>query len=128
MTRPNLGAIGEESARRYFGEKGWPVLARNWRCPEGELDLIVQEGETIVFVEVRTRSSLRFGTPEESLTAAKRSHLKRAGETYLEAAGLVERDWRVDLIAIECSRTGTIRRFDHIRDVLDDPNRAPIRS
>jgi putative endonuclease len=123
-----LGAIGEESARRYFGEKGWPVLARNWRCPEGELDLIVQEGETIVFVEVRTRSSLRFGTPEESLTAAKRSHLMRAGETYLEAAGLVERDWRVDLIAIECSRTGTIRRFDHIRDVLDDPNRAPIRS
>lgn len=120
MTRPDLGAIGEEEARRHFSKMGWPLLARNWRCPEGELDLVFKEGETIVFVEVRTRSGQDFGYPEETITAAKRRRLLRAGKAYLDSLDLFETNCRFDLVAIECTPAGLIRRFEHIEDVLDD--------
>ena len=73
--RIRLGNRGEQLARQYLQEQGYRILATNYRCSWGEIDIVAQEESEIVFVEVRTRRSAEFGTPEESLTPAKAQHL-----------------------------------------------------
>jgi hypothetical protein len=63
-----LGRRGEDLATAYLRQQGYVILARNWRCPVGEIDIVAREGEILAFVEVRTRRGDRFGTPEESIT------------------------------------------------------------
>ena len=71
-----LGAFGEELAAQYLREAGMEILARNWRCRYGELDLIVREAELTAFVEVKTRSGFGFGTPAEAVTFAKQQRIR----------------------------------------------------
>jgi putative endonuclease len=78
-----LGADGEDQVARWYVERGFRVLARNWRCSEGELDLIAAAGDLIVICEVKTRSSLRFGSPFEAVGPAKQRRLRRLGAIWL---------------------------------------------
>ena len=78
MKRHHVGAWGEEIASQYLEAKGYTILARNWRTQEGEVDLVAQDGETVVFVEVKTRTSKEFGWSEESITLTKRRRLQRS--------------------------------------------------
>ncbi|MDP8937634.1 MAG: YraN family protein [Actinomycetota bacterium] len=71
----------------WYAERGYTVLARNWRCPSGELDLVVRRGRTVVFCEVKTRSSTAFGAPVEAVTPVKQARLRRLAGCWLEAAG-----------------------------------------
>ena len=109
-----LGDAGERYAARLLEAAGHTVLARQWRCPEGELDLVTLDGDELVFVEVRTRRGDRFGTPEESVDPRKAARLLRLGDHYLAAHPEHERRiWRVDLVAIVLDAAGRVARATH---------------
>ena len=79
-----VGRFGEQLAARTLSETGLRILARNWRCDQGELDIVAQEGATIVFVEVKTRSTTAFGTPAEAVTPAKAARIHRLALRWLD--------------------------------------------
>jgi putative endonuclease len=103
--RQNLGKWGEALAADYLGQRGYLLLERNARTPYGELDLVMRQGETIVFVEVKTRISAAYGLPEESITPRKQEHLLNAARHYLQSHTDIGGDWRVDVIAIRRMRS-----------------------
>jgi putative endonuclease len=113
-----LGRHGEDRAAAYLKRQGYAILARNWRCPLGELDIVAREGETLVFVEVRARRSDRLGTPEESITPAKQARLVELAQTYLQETGQSDQDWRIDVVAIEVGRQGEVKRLNLIRNAV----------
>lgn len=122
MNRRELGERGEAIAIRHLERKGYRILERNWHTARGELDLVAMDGGTVVVVEVKTRSGRTFGLPEDAMTHTKRRRLLRAAWSYLEQHGLLDADWRVDLIAVELGRDGAIGRLDHYLNVVaDDP-------
>lgn len=102
-SRQALGRWGEALAAEYLVQRGYILLERNVRTPYGELDLVMRQGEGIVFVEVKTRSSRTFGLPEESITRRKQEHLLQAAQYYIQTHMEVGGDWRVDVIAIQRS-------------------------
>ena len=116
--RVSLGRRGEQLAEQKLTASGYAVLARNYRCPAGELDLIARCGETLVFVEVRTRRGQAFGLPEASLTRRKRQHLIAAAQTYLQANALSDAAWRIDVVAVELSPQGELLRVDIIENAI----------
>ncbi len=99
--RQQVGRWGEQLAEQFLLERGCQLIERNARTPYGEIDRIVRQDGVTVFVEVKTRSSLAFGLPEESITARKREHLLNASQAYLQAHPELDGDWRVDVIAIQ---------------------------
>jgi putative endonuclease len=80
----SLGMSGEEAAAAWYVANGYDVVARNWRCREGELDLIVRTGRTYVFCEVKTRTSRAFGAPVEAITRDKQQRVRRLAATWLQ--------------------------------------------
>jgi len=96
-----LGASGEDAAARFYRSHGYEILARNWRVKEGELDLVCRRGETIVFVEVKTRSSNRFGTGAEAVTPAKQRRLRTLAVLWLKASGTRSHRLRFDVIDVD---------------------------
>ncbi len=83
LERQALGNYGEQRVAEWYQEQGYVILARNWRCRAGELDLVVRRGPVVVFCEVKTRSSDRFGVPAEAVTASKRARLRRLAVAWL---------------------------------------------
>ena len=116
--RKQLGDAGEEIAARELIQRGYLVRDRNWRSAEGELDIVARQGQTLVFVEVRTRRGDRFGTPEDSITPAKRAHLVAAAQAYLQAHALEDCDWRIDVVAVEMTTRGQLVRVDVIENAV----------
>jgi putative endonuclease len=98
--RRALGAAGEARAAAWYEARGYRVLARNWRCRDGELDLVVARGRAVVFVEVKARRSDRFGTPAEAVTPAKQVRLRALALRWLEATGARPSSLRFDVVAI----------------------------
>jgi putative endonuclease len=98
--RQALGAWGEQHAVHHLESKGCRIVATNWRCPAGEVDIIALDDECLAFVEVRTRRGQAYGTPEESITPRKLAHMIAVAETYV-----YEKDWkgnwRLDVVAIQ---------------------------
>ncbi len=112
--RADVGAWGEAIATRYLSACGYTIRDRNWRHGHGELDIVAQRGECIVFVEVRTRRSDAFGAPEESLQPRKQAKLIETAQAYLEAHALAELQWQIDVIAIDLDARNAVKRLDHI--------------
>lgn len=98
--RRELGQSGEAAAAAWYEENGYEVLARNWRCRQGEIDLIVRRARTVVFCEVKTRASLAFGAPVEAITREKRDRLRRLAARWLADAGFPVREIRFDVVSI----------------------------
>ncbi len=111
--RFGLGAWGEREAEKYLAKKGFELICRNFRAREGEIDLIMLDQGEIVFVEVKTRISAEYGSPEESVTRKKIARMVQAAETFLEREARQEDDWRMDIVAIECTHTKEILRLEH---------------
>jgi putative endonuclease len=121
-TRRALGAFGEAAARSHLLRAGYRILASNWRCPIGEIDLVAQLGGQLVFVEVRTRRADGPVAPEESLSPAKRRRLAALAFAYLEGAAPPEPPppFRIDLIAVAVDRAGRVARLDHIVSAIEE--------
>ncbi|HRQ37117.1 MAG TPA: YraN family protein [Chloroflexota bacterium] len=115
--RKKLGAWGERVAATYLESQGYRLIARNWRCRHGEIDLIAQAGELILFVEVKTRRGRDMGMPEEALTPAKSRKLIALAETYMAEYDL-DADWRIDLVAVELDKSGKLLRCEHIPNAV----------
>jgi putative endonuclease len=115
--RTRLGRRGEEAAWRHIEGLGWKVLARRHRTRLGEIDLIAEEGGTLVFVEVRSRRSRSCGSPEESVTAAKQRRIERLARAFLAGRGIRNRACRFDVIAVEEAPRGEMR-LRHLRDAF----------
>lgn len=114
--RQALGAYGEEVAARYLTAAGLVLLDRNWRCPDGEIDLMLREGGVAVVCEVKTRTSYLCGTPHEAITPAKLARLHRLGQAWLRAHDVHVDETRVDLVAVLRPPRGPAV-VDHVRGV-----------
>lgn len=112
-----LGRWGEEQAAAFLQRRGYQILERNARTPYGEIDLLARQGDLLVFVEVKTRSSASYGFPEESVTPAKQAHLLAAAQAYLQEHPALDGDWQVDVIAVQV-RPGQAPAIRHFENVL----------
>ena len=98
--RQALGALGEALAAAWYEANGYEVVARNWRCREGELDLVVRKQRTIVFCEVKTRTTTAFGLPQEAVTHDKRQRIRQLAAIWLQTTPVRPRQIRFDVAAI----------------------------
>jgi putative endonuclease len=110
--RQNVGRLGERLAARALSERGYRVLEYNYRCRRGEIDLVAEDADDLVFVEVKTRRGNLYGLPEEAVTRAKRLKLMEVAACYLDQHATPERSWRIDVVAVQFNQSGTL---DEIR-------------
>ncbi|HSL59786.1 MAG TPA: YraN family protein [Acidimicrobiales bacterium] len=110
MTRGRLerGAAGEALAADWYVEQGYAVLDRNWRCRDGELDLVLRQGRTTVFCEVKTRTSTAFGSPAEAVTPTKQRRIRRLAAQWLGAHPEARGDVRFDVASVLAGRLEVI--------------------
>lgn len=100
MARQAVGAYGERCAAQHLVDEGLRVVARNWRCDQGEVDIIAWDGDVIVFCEVKTRRSTAYGTPAEAIVAAKARRLRRLAARWLQTTDAHPREVRFDVVAV----------------------------
>lgn len=112
--RAALGSYGEDVAQRHLLAQGMALLDRNWRCDEGEIDLVLRERDTLVVCEVKTRSTTVGGTPHEAVTPAKVDRLRRLAGRWIEAHAIRPDQVRVDLVAVLRPDRGPAV-VDHVR-------------
>lgn len=117
MTTFALGHKGEDLAVKFLKKKGYDIVARNYKTPIGEIDIIAKDGDTTVFIEVKTRANETFGYPFEAVNQNKRRKLKNLALLYLKKQR-VEFPVRFDVISISCER-GTKESIDHIVDAFE---------
>lgn len=117
-SRTHLGDWGEDLAHRMLRSKGYSILDTKYRCRWGEIDIVAREGDELVFVEVRTRSSSRYGAPEESVTRAKVRRLVATAQHYLQNRGGDCLSWRIDLVSVRTGPTVTSPGIDHLRHAV----------
>jgi putative endonuclease len=98
--RRQLGDAGEDLAAAALKKQGYKILERNYVTPLGEIDLIARQGQTVVVVEVKTRKSTRFGSPQEAVSLAKQQRLRRLADYYLKDKRLAETPVRFDVVAV----------------------------
>ena len=112
--RQAVGAYGERLASRHLEAAGLVVLARNWRCGEGEVDLILLDGADVVFCEVKTRRSGRFGAPAEAVGGAKVRRLRRVAACWLAQSSRQPREIRFDVVSVRPQPRGA-SVVEHLR-------------
>ncbi len=111
-----LGAYGEQVALRHLLEQGMVLLDRNWRCGEGEIDLVLRDGPALVVCEVKTRSSLACGSPHEAVGPVKLERLVRLAERWRDEHGVRPPEVRVDLVAVQRGPRGAAQ-VEHVRGI-----------
>jgi putative endonuclease len=114
--RQTLGKWGEEQAARFLCRQGMKIVERNLRTPLGEIDIIARQKKTLVFIEVKTRRSTGFGTPQEAVGPTKQRQILRAANWYLNERRLRNLQPRFDVIAVRC--IGDQARIEHIADAF----------
>jgi putative endonuclease len=112
MKRSHTGALGEKLARDFLKKKGYRILETNYRCSCGEIDIVARQGDCLVFVEVRTKSQLDYGDPEESINFTKKLHLKRCAQFYQQCHDKLPESWRIDIVAVELEAGNQVKRID----------------
>ncbi|MFT4028667.1 MAG: YraN family protein [Protaetiibacter sp.] len=115
--KDELGRRGERLAERYLLARGYRLVERNWRCRHGEIDLVARDGDTLVFVEVKTRTSTAFGHPFEAITPAKLARLRRLAGLWCETHPRERGRVRIDAVAVLAPH-GTESRIEHLVGVF----------
>jgi putative endonuclease len=117
MSRRNqkIGAWGEDVATEYLNEHGYAILARNYRTPFGEVDIVAEKEGLITFIEVKTRTSSSLGPPEISVTPRKQEHMLAAAEHYAQEHELDH--WQIDVLAVE-GKPGTQPAITHFENAI----------
>jgi putative endonuclease len=118
MKRKELGDTGEKLARDFLKKKGYKIRETNFRCREGEIDVVAQKKDCLVFVEVRTKTGADFGSPEESVTFAKKEKLITSALAYLNSHKDLPKSWRIDFVAVELDTKGKATRIELIENAL----------
>ncbi len=116
-----LGRMGEDLAAAYLQKKGYRLLERNYRCRLGEIDIIAVDGDILVFIEVRCRSSVQFGFPQESVRRFKQARVRKIAQYYLQGAGarLAKAGrMRFDVLALLFNRDNELYRIEHIQNAF----------
>lgn len=117
-TRHQLGNLGERLTQDYVRSLGWHIRATRWRIQTGEIDLVCQDGDVLVFVEVRARTSDLFGNGVDSVDSRKVLRMSRVAQAYLH-----QYNWnglfRMDVVGLQFSRDGELKSLNHIRDITD---------
>lgn len=117
--RSRLGDAGEGHVARLLEARGWRVIARQWRCEAGELDLVALDGDELVFVEVKTRRGDRAGRAEEAITRAKGARLMASAEWFVaEHPDHQHRIWRIDLAALTLDASGRVVRLNLVENAI----------
>lgn len=111
-----LGRYGEDVATRHLIDAGLVVLERNWRCAAGEIDIVALDGDTLVVCEVKTRSSVEFGSPLEAVTARKATRLARLAVEYRRSSGRPPGPVRIDLVGVLLAARGA-PQVEHLAGV-----------
>ncbi len=110
--RQGLGRTGERLAAEELTRRGYHIIERNFRCRHGEIDLIAEDANDLVFVEVKTRRGNAYGLPEDAVTARKQQKIVQVATYYLALHTCSERSWRIDVVAVQLSANG---RLEEIR-------------
>jgi putative endonuclease len=116
MDAVRLGPLGERVAARHLRRRGYHILARNYRAPGGEIDLVASDDGTLVFVEVKARSAIGYGTPQEAVDERKQSRIRRAANVYRAEYGVGYLPVRFDVVAIV--GVGRFRRLELLKNAF----------
>jgi putative endonuclease len=114
----HLGKKGEQLANLFLQQKNYRIVIRNYRCKIGEIDIIAKDKNTLVFIEVKTRSDHSFGSPAMAVTARKQRQISRTAENYLAQNHLFDAPARFDVIGITLPADGKTE-IDHIENAFD---------
>jgi putative endonuclease len=117
LAKDAVGKYGEDLAARHLIGTGFTILQRNWRCDSGELDIVALDGDTLVIVEVKTRTSIAFGLPAEAITPRKAEKLRELAVRWLQQNPGGGRDVRFDLVSVVLAKRGG-PQLEHLRGVL----------
>jgi len=120
MKRRDTGILGEKLARSFLQEQGYHIIETNYRCSEGEIDVVARHKDSLVFIEVRTKKSLEFGSPEESITPKKIERIKATALHYQQTHSDLPQSWRIDVVAIELNQQGKPSRIELIENAVYD--------
>ena len=120
MKRRDTGILGEKLARDFLKKQGYHIKETNYRCPHGEIDIIARHKDFLVFIEVRTKRSLEFGSPEQSITPAKMEKLRTTAAHYQQTHNNLPPLWRIDVVAIELNQKDTPSRIELIKNAVSD--------
>jgi len=123
MDRQEVGKLGEKAAQKFLKKRGYRIRETGFRCRHGEIDIVAQKNDCLVFVEVRTKSNLDFGTPEESITQAKKEKLIASALTYSTTHQKLPSLWRIDVVAIELNEKGKPKRIELIENAIEQSSR-----
>ena len=118
MKRRDTGILGEKLAKDFLKKQGYRIKETNYRCPQGEIDIVARHKDFLVFIEVRTKRSLDFGSPEESITPAKKERMRAAAEHYRQAHENLPSLWRIDVVAVELNQKGEPSRIELIENAV----------
>jgi putative endonuclease len=124
MDRQQVGKLGEKAAQKFLKKRGYRIRETGFRCRHGEIDIIAQKKDWLVFVEVRTKSNLEFGTPEESITQTKKERLITSALTYTATHQDIPSLWRIDVVAIELDDKGKTRRIELIENAIEQDSKV----
>ena len=120
MKRRDVGILGEKLAQAFLKKRGYRILESNYRCPEGEIDIIARHKDSLVFIEVRTKRSLEFGSPEESITPTKMERLRAVAAHYQQTHNNLPPSWRIDVVAVEIDQKDKPLRIELIENAVGE--------
>ncbi len=120
MKRRDTGILGEKLARDFLKRRGYLILETNYRCPHGEIDIIARDRDSLVFIEVRTKKSPEFGSPEESITPAKKERMMATAYHYQQTHDNLPPSWRIDFVAVELDQRGKPSRIELIENAVSE--------
>jgi putative endonuclease len=120
MKRRETGIRGESLACEFLGKNGYSIIEKNYRCPGGEVDIVARQKDYLVFVEVRTKRSRWFGSPEESITPIKMERLRNIAAYYWQSHSDLPESWRIDVVAIQMNHRGRVSRIELIENAVGD--------
>jgi len=120
VKRRDTGILGEKLAKDFLKKRGYRILETNYRCPNGEIDIVAKHKDSLVFVEVRTKTSLEYGSPEESITPAKKERMRAAASHYWQTHHNLPLLWRIDVVGVELDQKGKVSRIELIENAVSD--------
>ena len=119
MNRREIGLTGEKLAKSFLKKKGYKIYETNFRCSQGEIDIVARCKDYLVFIEVRTKTNTDFGIPEESITLAKKQKIVKTALTYINSHKNLPVFWRVDFVAVEIDQNGKVGRLTLIENIIN---------